>query len=152
MAPAGLKTVTAMKIKPAAHQTVINNGAPHHAPDHSASYPANKLANNPQTNLENHSASAASATMPKSGHAVALSSTIARSKAQLRKHSVTLHGHATSFSLEDAFYDLIVQIAAQNQQSLASLIAMIDDQRARSSNLSSSLRLYALDWLLSQQQ
>ncbi len=73
-----------------------------------------------------------------------------RSKARLRKHSVTLHGHATSFSLEDAFYDIIVEIAAQNGQSLASLITRIDDERDRSSNLSSSLRLYALDWALKQ--
>ncbi|WOC17021.1 ribbon-helix-helix domain-containing protein [Pseudochrobactrum sp. MP213Fo] len=79
-----------------------------------------------------------------------LLSTAARSKPNLRKHSITLHGHATSFSLEDAFYDIIVNIAVQNDQSLASLIAMIDDQRHRTSNLSSSLRLYALDWLLSQ--
>ena len=76
-------------------------------------------------------------------------STAARSKAQLRKHSITLHGHATSFSLEDAFYEIITQIAAHNGQSLASLIAMIDDERDRSSNLSSSLRLYVLDWVLS---
>lgn len=78
-----------------------------------------------------------------------LISTTARAKASLRKHSVTLHGHATSFSLEDAFYDIIVQIAADNGQSLASLIALIDDERDRNSNLSSSLRLYALDWILS---
>lgn len=76
-------------------------------------------------------------------------STQARSKARLRKHSITLHGHATSFSLEDAFYDIIVECATQRSQSLASLIAMIDDQRDRESNLSSSLRLYALDWILS---
>ncbi|WP_439272099.1 ribbon-helix-helix domain-containing protein [Pseudochrobactrum sp. HB0163] len=75
----------------------------------------------------------------------------ARSKARLRKHSVTLHGHATSFSLEDAFYDILVQIAAKNNQSLASLITRIDDERDRSSNLSSSLRLYVLDWVLNQQ-
>ena len=80
-----------------------------------------------------------------------LTSTYARSKSTLRKHSVTLHGHATSFSLEDAFYEIIVQIAAKNEQSLASLIAMIDDERDRNNNLSSSLRLYALDWLLDQQ-
>lgn len=73
----------------------------------------------------------------------------ARSKASLRKHSITLHGHATSFSLEDAFYEIIVESAAQRGQSLASLIAMIDDERDRESNLSSSLRLYALDWVLS---
>lgn len=77
-------------------------------------------------------------------------STAMRDKARLRKHSVTLHGHATSFSLEDAFYEIITQIAAQNEQSLASLIAQIDDERDRTSNLSSSLRLYALDWVLSQ--
>lgn len=76
--------------------------------------------------------------------------TVARSKAALRKHSITLHGHATSFSLEDAFYDIIVQISVQNGQSIASLIAKIDDERDRSSNLSSSLRLYALDWIMSQ--
>lgn len=76
-------------------------------------------------------------------------SSTSRSKASLRKHSITLHGHATSFSLEDAFYDIIVEIASQNGQSIASLIAMIDDQRDRDSNLSSSLRLYVLDWVLS---
>lgn len=76
-------------------------------------------------------------------------STQARNKARLRKHSITLHGHATSFSLEDAFYDIIVECAAQKNLSLASLIAMIDDERDRESNLSSSLRLYALDWVLS---
>lgn len=74
----------------------------------------------------------------------------ARNKARLRKHSVTLHGHATSFSLEDAFYDILVQIAAKNNQSLASLITRIDDERDRNSNLSSSLRLYVLDWVLNQ--
>lgn len=68
--------------------------------------------------------------------------------ATIRKHSIRLHGHATSFSLEDAFYDLLIAIARQNKQSLASLIASIDAKRGDLNNLSSSLRLYVLEWVM----
>jgi predicted DNA-binding ribbon-helix-helix protein len=65
----------------------------------------------------------------------------------IRKHSATLHGHRTSFSLEDEFWLELKAIAAQRSISLASLIAEIDDQRSPESNLSSALRLHVLKWL-----
>lgn len=62
----------------------------------------------------------------------------------IRKHSATLHGHRTSFSLEDEFWDELKQIAAERQVSIAGLIAAVDDERAQDSNLSSALRVYVL--------
>ena len=66
---------------------------------------------------------------------------------RVRKRSVTIHGHRTSFSLEDAFYDLIVDIADSRKITVAALIAEIDASRDRNSNLSSALRLHVLDWV-----
>lgn len=65
----------------------------------------------------------------------------------IRKHSATLHGHRTSFSLEDEFWLELKAIAVQRRISLASLIAEIDDERSPESNLSSALRLHVLKWL-----
>ncbi|MBP1846651.1 putative DNA-binding ribbon-helix-helix protein [Rhizobium petrolearium] len=65
----------------------------------------------------------------------------------IRKHSATLHGHRTSFSLEDEFWLELKTIAAQRKISLASLIAEIDDLRSPDSNLSSALRVHVLTWL-----
>ncbi|HHV67468.1 ribbon-helix-helix domain-containing protein [Brucella intermedia] len=68
---------------------------------------------------------------------------------RLRKHSVSIRGHATSYTLEDPFYELIEEIAGTRGMSVASLIAEIDSRRDRSINLSSALRLHVLDWLKS---
>jgi predicted DNA-binding ribbon-helix-helix protein len=65
----------------------------------------------------------------------------------VRKRSVSIRGHRTSFSLENAFYDIILSIAEEREVTLASLIAEIDESRDRDSNLSSALRIYALDWV-----
>jgi predicted DNA-binding ribbon-helix-helix protein len=65
----------------------------------------------------------------------------------VRKRSVTIRGHRTSFSLEDPFYEIIASIATSRGVTLASLIAEIDAARDRNSNLSSALRIYALDWV-----
>ena len=65
----------------------------------------------------------------------------------IRKHSATLHGHRTSFSLEDAFWTELKAIANTRGTSLAALISEIDDDREAGSNLSSALRLYVLKWL-----
>ncbi|MBM7048204.1 MULTISPECIES: ribbon-helix-helix domain-containing protein [Rhizobium] len=65
----------------------------------------------------------------------------------IRKHSATLHGHRTSFSLEDAFWTELKAIANVHGTSLAALISEIDDGRDAESNLSSALRLYVLKWL-----
>ncbi len=67
----------------------------------------------------------------------------------LRKHSVSIRGHATSYTLEDPFFELIEEIAATRELSVAALIAEIDSERDRSINLSSALRLHVLDWLKS---
>ncbi|KAB2669286.1 aryl-sulfate sulfotransferase [Ochrobactrum sp. LMG 5442] len=68
---------------------------------------------------------------------------------RLRKHSVSIRGHATSYTLEDPFFELIEEIAGTREISVASLIAEIDSRRDRSINLSSALRLHVLDWLKS---
>ncbi len=72
------------------------------------------------------------------------------------KRSITLRGHRTSISLEDIFWDLLSSIALSRGQSLASLVAEIDDKRARdlmsgvdAGGLSSVLRVYVVRALLS---
>ncbi len=65
----------------------------------------------------------------------------------IRKHSATLHGHRTSFSLEDEFWSELNAIAASRAISLAALISEIDDARSPESNLSSALRVHVLQWL-----
>jgi predicted DNA-binding ribbon-helix-helix protein len=62
----------------------------------------------------------------------------------IRKRSITLHGHRTSFSIEDAFLDELKVIAENRGISFAALVAEIDEARAMNSNLSSALRLYVL--------
>ncbi|MET3789961.1 ribbon-helix-helix domain-containing protein [Aquamicrobium terrae] len=64
----------------------------------------------------------------------------------VKKRSVTIRGHRTSYSLEEPFYDDLVAIAVTRDMPLAALVAEIDASRPRESNLSSALRLYVLDW------
>lgn len=63
----------------------------------------------------------------------------------VRKRSVSIRGHRTSYSLEQPFYDELLAIAAERQIPLAALIAEIDAQRPREANLSSALRLFVLE-------
>ncbi len=72
--------------------------------------------------------------------------------ARLRKRSVTIRGHATSYTLEEPFFEILEKIAQSRQVSVASLVAEIDGQRDRMINLSSALRLYILEWLKSKLQ
>lgn len=67
----------------------------------------------------------------------------------IRKHSVSLHGHRTSLSLEEPFWQELKLIAGDRGMSLASLVAEIDEAREASTNLSSALRLHVLDVLRS---
>ena len=55
---------------------------------------------------------------------------------------MTIHGHRTSISLEEPFWAALNDIAKARQQSLASLVQMIDKNRA--AGLSSAIRLYIL--------
>lgn len=65
----------------------------------------------------------------------------------IRKHSATLHGHRTSFSLEEPFWLELKSIAGSRRIALAQLIAEIDDARPPDSNLSSALRIHVLNWI-----
>lgn len=62
----------------------------------------------------------------------------------VRKRSVVIRGHSTSFSLEDEFHAELERIAAGRGISLAGLIAEVDAARDRATNLSSALRLHVL--------
>jgi len=63
----------------------------------------------------------------------------------MRKHSVVLSGHATSFSLEDAFWAELKSIAQEKNCTVVSLLEKIDN--IHTGNLSSAIRLYVLDTL-----
>lgn len=69
----------------------------------------------------------------------------------MQKRSVTIDGHRTSVSLEDAFWGELTAIARRRGLSLNALVAEIDHTRSAAgpapANLSSALRLYVLDEL-----
>jgi len=60
----------------------------------------------------------------------------------IRKRSVTIAGHRTSVSLEEAFWDLLLGIANARGQSVSELVTEIDRQRG--GNLSSAIRVFVL--------
>jgi len=64
----------------------------------------------------------------------------------VKKRSVTIRGHRTSYSLEQPFYDDLVVIAGERKLTLAALVAEIDASRPRDANLSSALRIHVLEW------
>jgi len=66
---------------------------------------------------------------------------------RVEKRSVSIRGHRTSYSLEKPFHDELLAIAAARSLALAALIAEIDENRPRETNLSSALRLYVLGWV-----
>lgn len=59
-----------------------------------------------------------------------------------KKHSVMISGHATSVSLEPAFWDELTEIAHGRNMSVNALIAEIDQDRTGS--LSSAIRVFVL--------
>ena len=61
----------------------------------------------------------------------------------LSKRSLTVAGHRTSISLEDAFWSALRDIAATRGLAVAALVAEVDRLRG-SSNLSSALRVFVL--------
>ena len=58
------------------------------------------------------------------------------------KISLTIHGHRTSISLEEPFWTALNDIAKARQQSVASLVQMIDKERV--GGLSSEIRVFIL--------
>ena len=67
----------------------------------------------------------------------------------ISKHSLTIAGHRTSISLEQAFWDKLRDIARARGLSLAALIGEIDAGRG-AANLSSAIRVFVLVQALAQ--
>jgi predicted DNA-binding ribbon-helix-helix protein len=65
-----------------------------------------------------------------------------KGRAEIVKRSVRIAGHATSVSLEPAFWDALCEIAARRHLSLNALLSRIDAERE--GNLSSAIRLFVL--------
>ncbi|MES2915873.1 MAG: ribbon-helix-helix domain-containing protein [Pseudomonadota bacterium] len=61
------------------------------------------------------------------------------------KHSLTLHGHRTSVSLEPEFWDAFRSIAAEKDTPLNALAAEIDDARLGDAGLASAIRVFVLN-------
>jgi len=64
-------------------------------------------------------------------------------KSAIVKRSITIAGHKTSLSLEDAFWECLQQIAKYRGQNVHQLVATINENR-HSGNLSSAIRLFVL--------
>ncbi|NNE59256.1 MAG: ribbon-helix-helix domain-containing protein [Hellea sp.] len=72
-----------------------------------------------------------------------------------KKRSLSLHGHRTSIALEPEFWAVIEAEAETRNQSLAGLLAQIDDQRVAErsrSGLASYLRVWVLKTVQNRQQ
>ena len=64
----------------------------------------------------------------------------------MKKISVLIAGkHSTSISLEEDFYNELLEIARKKNISLNSLITLIDKEK-KINNLSSAIRLYILSY------
>ena len=62
-------------------------------------------------------------------------------KSTIEKHSIVIHGHKTSISLEDAFWVGLKGIAKGQRIPLSEMVGEIDKHRV-AGNLSSALRLF----------
>lgn len=61
-----------------------------------------------------------------------------------QKHSITVKGHRTSVTLEEAFWDSLKEIAEAKNKSVNALIAEIDVDQPE--NLSGALRVFILQY------
>jgi predicted DNA-binding ribbon-helix-helix protein len=61
------------------------------------------------------------------------------------KHSISIAGHKTSVSLEDAFWKELTEIAAERHVKVSELAHTISTER-ENSNLSSAIRLFVLEF------
>jgi len=51
-------------------------------------------------------------------------------KSPVAKRSIVVHGHKTSVSLEDAFWNKLKEIGGERHMPLSDLVAAIDSQRS----------------------
>ena len=65
------------------------------------------------------------------------------------KRSLTLHGHRTSVSLEEAFWQEFRRLAAQDGLSLNQLAERIDEERG-DIGLASAIRVFVLERTLAE--
>lgn len=61
------------------------------------------------------------------------------------KRSLSIRGHRTSITLEEAFWHRLNQLAGERAVSVAELVAGIDERRDPAMNLSSALRVHLLE-------
>ena len=61
----------------------------------------------------------------------------------LRKRSLTISGHRTSVSLEDAYWEALHAIAAEQGSSVQAIVRSIDENRT--ATLSSAIRIFVLN-------
>ncbi len=61
-----------------------------------------------------------------------------------KKRSLTLNGHRTSISLEEAFWQALRTIAENQSKSISELVEDVDTKRGEA-GLSSAIRLYILE-------
>jgi len=71
--------------------------------------------------------------------------TMARKASLITKRSIQISGRSTSVSLEDSFWSALKEIAATKHVHVRELVSMIDSER-RCSNLSSTIRLFVLNY------
>ena len=69
-----------------------------------------------------------------------------RAESTVVKRSIFTAGHRTSVSLEDEFWKGLKESAGARRMTLPQLVASIDAERRRGSNLSSAIRLFVLDF------
>jgi predicted DNA-binding ribbon-helix-helix protein len=70
-------------------------------------------------------------------------------KSPVVKRSIVLAGHKTSVSLEDQFWKGLKEIAGKRLMTLSTLVDTVNSQRQQG-NLSSTLRLFVLEYYRSQ--
>jgi predicted DNA-binding ribbon-helix-helix protein len=71
-----------------------------------------------------------------------------RGNSRVRKRTIVLDRHKTSVSVEDAFWDVLKEIADAQGSTVNQLVAAIDSERRERQlpNLSSAIRLFVLDY------
>lgn len=67
----------------------------------------------------------------------------------MKKISVSLSGHQTSITLEPEFFDALQKLAIRQNRSVAAIINDIDSNRSSDKNLSSAIRVWVLQQIIS---
>jgi predicted DNA-binding ribbon-helix-helix protein len=74
-----------------------------------------------------------------------------RLRSPVLKRSILIHGHRTSVSLEEPFWNKLREVAQIHKMTVSALIEKIDNQY-KPVNLSSAIRLFVLEGLTGQRE